>query len=225
MCKTIKQYKNLIVAKQSKMMFLFCFVLFLGGISFTVCSCGKKYDKHDNYLFDKNDGIISIDKNDGIIRVDNLDTICNLSFFKGIRPGMLYDDVVALVGKPNEHINLTYEGRKYRDFIYYCKEGKIRCSWTGKKSDRIDDVEYIPYENIYLSLDEVLKWPIEKCEKVDILISSRKDNYHLTICQFGLKIKYLKLSGFGNVPRRLSPHEYKERREREKKEKKVLYGY
>ena len=44
--------------------------------------------------------------------------------------------------------------------IYYFKDGKILCHWSGSKKYEIGMIEYIPYNNTTIYLSDIVNFPL-----------------------------------------------------------------
>lgn len=92
------------------------------------------------------------------IMVDDISSVCDISYFRGIKADMYYKDLVAVVGEPNE---IYQRERKDEDDdynpVYYYQEGKIMCYWTGRKKDPIGVIEYTPYLNSNIRIDDFIE--------------------------------------------------------------------
>ena len=95
------------------------------------------------------------------IVVDDIDTFCDYSFYRGIKPDMYYDDLVAVAGEPNEFIDMKNDDEIDHNPIYYFKDGKVMCYWSGNKRDKIGTIVYTPYANTHLRIDDFIKWPLK----------------------------------------------------------------
>lgn len=97
----------------------------------------------------------------GKITVDDMVPLGDSSLFRGIKPHMYYDELVALVGEPNELIDVEYDDEKGRNPVYYFKEGKVMCNWSGSKRDAIGVINYVPYNNTHIYINELVKRPLQ----------------------------------------------------------------
>lgn len=96
------------------------------------------------------------------IEVKDIDASCDTSCFRGIKPDISYDELVAIVGEPNEFIDIEHRDEDDdHNPIYYYKDGKVMSFWSGKKSETIGVVEYTPFLNTHFRIDEFFKIPLE----------------------------------------------------------------
>ena len=95
------------------------------------------------------------------IVVDDIDTFGDFSFFRGIKPDMYYSDLVAVAGEPSEFIDMKSADEEDHNPIYYFKEGKVMCYWSGSKRDEMGTIVYTPYGNTHIRIDNVIKWPLK----------------------------------------------------------------
>lgn len=129
--------------------------IYLIFILFTVlllCSCnnGKKID----------------------IEAEDVDQIFNAFMYRGAKPDIKFDELVETIGEPNEYVDEGSGDDKEHNPIYYFEEGKIICHWSGYKRDDIGMIDYIPFENKPMYLQDIFKLPLsnygitEETEKV-----------------------------------------------------------
>ena len=118
---------------KSRLYFVFLTILF----TFTACNKGTK------------------------IVVDDIDAFGDFSFFRGIKPDMYYSDLVAIAGEPSEFIDMKSADEEDHNPIYYFKEGKVMCYWSGSKRTEMGTIVYTPYGNTHIRIDDVIKRPLE----------------------------------------------------------------
>lgn len=106
------------------------------------------------FLYSCNDGK-KID-----IKVDDVDLIFNASMYRGAKPDIKFDELCEIVGEPNEYLDEGSGDDVEHSPIYYFPEGKIICHWGGSKRKDIGMVDYIPFENKPMYLQEIFKAPI-----------------------------------------------------------------
>lgn len=108
------------------------------------------------------------------IKADNVDQIFNASMYRGAKPGIKFDELCEFVGEPNEYLDKGSGDDEEHSPIYYFEEGKIICHWGGSRKEDIGLIDYIPFENKPMYIQEIFKVPIsnynitEKTEKVRI---------------------------------------------------------
>lgn len=98
----------------------------------------------------------SCDKEEKIV-VDDMDTFFDYSFFRGIKPDMYYDDLASVAGEPNEYVDMKSDDEEDHNPIYYFKEGKVMCYWSGSKRDEMGTVVFTPYGNTHIRIDQLIK--------------------------------------------------------------------
>ena len=122
------------------------------------------------------------------IVVDDIESCCNMSVFRGIEPDIYFKDLCERVGEPNEYIDMNRGGGEIcHNPIYYFKEAKIMCYWSGSKRDEIGVVDYIPYNNSHISIDSFFTCPLDNYE-----ITSETTNigiYENNVFYFGIGLK------------------------------------
>ena len=96
------------------------------------------------------------------IVVDDIDAFCDYSFFRGIKPDMYYDDLVAVAGEPSEYVDMKSDDEEDHNPIYYFKEGKVMCYWSGSKRDELGTIVYTPYGNTHIRLNDIIKKPLDE---------------------------------------------------------------
>jgi hypothetical protein len=74
---------------------------------------------------------------------------------------MYYNDLCAIVGEPNEYIYMKSSDEDNHNPLYYFKEGKVMCFWSGNKRDKMGTIVYTPYLNTHLQVDDVIKLPLK----------------------------------------------------------------
>ena len=96
------------------------------------------------------------------IEVTNVESCCDLSLFRGVEPDIRYDDLCDIVGEPNEFIDMNLGGgEECHNPIYYFKEGKVMCYWSGGIKDEIGVVEFTPYNNTHIQIDSFFTCPLD----------------------------------------------------------------
>lgn len=126
------------------------------------------------------------------IVVDDIDAFGDFSFFRGIKPDMYYSELVAVAGEPNEYVDIKSADEEDHNPIYYFKEGKVMCYWSGSKRDEMGTIVYTPYSNTHIRIDDVIKWPLKdykissETEKISIY---KGDTLYYTIHLDNLEIK------------------------------------
>jgi hypothetical protein len=97
------------------------------------------------------------------IEIDDIDIgqFCDTTIFRGIKPNMYFHDLCAVVGEPNEYIEIKSTDEIDHNPIYYFKEAKVMCYWSGSKRDKIGSIVYTPYQNTHLQVKNVIKWPLK----------------------------------------------------------------
>ena len=108
------------------------------------------------------------------IEVADVDLIFNASMFRGAKPDIKFDELCEIVGEPNEYLDKGSGDEEEHSPIYYFPEGKIICHWSGCKKEEIGCVDYIPFENKPMYLQNIFNKPVsnfgitEKTKKVRI---------------------------------------------------------
>lgn len=118
-----------------KMKFKFYIVFAIILLSLTACNKGTK------------------------IVVDDIESFGDFSFFRGIEPDMYYDELVSVAGEPSEYID--DESDEDHNPIYYYKEGKVMCYWSGSKRTTMGTIVYTPYGNTHIRIGEIIKKPLK----------------------------------------------------------------
>ena len=108
------------------------------------------------------------------IVVDDINVFCDYSFFRGINPDMYYDDLVAVAGEPSEYVDMKSNDEEDHNPIYYFKEGKVMCYWSGSKRDEMGNIVYTPYGNTHIHINDIIKKPLE-----DYGITSKTEKVHI----------------------------------------------
>lgn len=91
------------------------------------------------------------------IFISNIQSDCDISYFRGIKPDITFDELVEIAGEPSEYYDEGRGDEAEHNPVYYFKDGKIICHWTGYKRDEIGMVEYIPFSVNKLYLDDFVK--------------------------------------------------------------------
>ena len=112
----------------------------------------------------------SCDKEEKIV-VDDMDTFFDYSFFRGIKPDMYYDDLASVAGEPNEYVDMKSDDEEDHNPIYYFKEGKVMCYWSGSKRDEMGTVVFTPYGNTHIRIDQLIK---KNLDEYDITSKTKK---------------------------------------------------
>ena len=86
--------------------------------------------------------------------------ICDTTLFRGIKPNIYYRDLCTVVGEPNEYIDMKSVDEEDHNPIYYFKEAKVMCYWSGSKRDKLGTIVYTPYLNTHLRVDNFIKCPL-----------------------------------------------------------------
>lgn len=108
------------------------------------------------------------------IKADDVDQIFNASMYRGAVPDIKFSELCDIVGEPNEYLDEGSGEDEEHSPIYYFEEGKIICHWSGHKRDDIGMIDYIPFENKPMYIQQILKAPLsdynitEKTKKVRI---------------------------------------------------------
>ena len=106
--------------------------------------------------------ITSCDNSAKIVVKDiEIGLFCDTTMFRGIKPDMYYNDLCAIVGEPNEYIDMKSSDEDNHNPLYYFKEGKVMCFWSGSKRDKMGTIVYTPYLNTHLQVDDVIKLPLK----------------------------------------------------------------
>ena len=98
--------------------------------------------------------------NDIKIVVDDIGSNIETSMFRGVTPDMYFDELCNTVGEPNEYLDTGRGDDKEHSPIYYFKEGKILCHWSGNKKYDVGMIEYIPYNNTTIYLSDIVRFPL-----------------------------------------------------------------
>ena len=93
------------------------------------------------------------------IVVDNIEENFDTSIFRGVAPNVNFDELCNIVGEPNEYLDSEKSDDKEHSPIYYFKEGKILCHWSGNKKYEVGMIEYIPYNNTTIYLSDIVNFP------------------------------------------------------------------
>lgn len=100
------------------------------------------------------------DENKVKIVVDDIKSTCDISCFRGVeRSDLYYEDLVKIVGEPNDIIERVIDDEIERNPTYYYKEGKITCYWTGNLNSPIGLIEYTPYRTSDIGIEKFIKSP------------------------------------------------------------------
>lgn len=106
--------------------------------------------------------------NKGIeVIVDDIEVYFDISMFRGVTPDMYFDELCSVVGEPNEYFDCGKGDDKEHSPIYYFKEGKILCHWSGSRKDEIGMVEYIPYNNTTIHFMDIVNFPLSEYSITD----------------------------------------------------------
>ena len=100
-----------------------------------------------------------------------MDTFFDYSFFRGIKPDMYYDDLASVAGEPNEYVDMKSDDEEDHNPIYYFKEGKVMCYWSGSKRDEMGTVVFTPYGNTHIRIDQLIK---KNLDEYDITSKTKK---------------------------------------------------
>lgn len=92
-----------------------------------------------------------------VVEVPNIDQTCNISIFQGIKPDIKYSELCAIVGSPNEFIETGSGEDKEKCPVYYLKDAKLVCHWSGDAEDPIGVIDWIPYQNKTFTLNQFFK--------------------------------------------------------------------
>lgn len=92
--------------------------------------------------------------------VDDIEVNFDTSMFRGVTPDMYFDELCSVVGEPNEYLDKGRGEDKEHSPIYYFKEGKILCHWSGSEKNEIGMIEYIPYNNTTIYLLDIVSFPL-----------------------------------------------------------------
>lgn len=92
-----------------------------------------------------------------VVDVPNIDQTCNVSFFQGVKPDIKYSELCAIVGTPNEFIETGSGEDKEKSPVYYLKDAKLVCHWSGDEDDAIGVIDWIPYQNKTFMLNQFFK--------------------------------------------------------------------
>ena len=94
------------------------------------------------------------------IVIDNIEESFDASMFRGVTPDVYFDELCNIVGEPNEYLDSGKGDDKEHSPIYYFKEGKILCHWSGNKKYEVGMIEYIPYNNTTIYLSDIVRFPL-----------------------------------------------------------------
>lgn len=92
-----------------------------------------------------------------VVEVPNIDQTCNVSIFQGIKPDIKYSELCAIIGSPNEFMYTGEGDDKEKCPVYYLKDAKLVCHWSGDEDDRIGVIDWIPYQNKTFTLNQFFK--------------------------------------------------------------------
>ena len=90
------------------------------------------------------------------IVIDNIEESFDASMFRGVTPDVYFDELCNIVGEPNDYLDSGKGDDKEHSPIYYFKEGKILCHWSGNKKYEVGMIEYIPYKIIQQFIYQIL---------------------------------------------------------------------
>lgn len=96
------------------------------------------------------------------VEVDDVNACCDTSIFRGVKENMMFGELCSILGEPNEYIDKKEGDEESRNPIYYFKEGKLECYWSGSKRDEIGVVIYTPYQNHTYRIQDFLKLSLDK---------------------------------------------------------------
>lgn len=94
------------------------------------------------------------------IEVSDINQVFNASMFKGVAADIEFDKLCDILGEPNEYLDKESGEDKEHSPIYYFPDGKIICHWGGARSEKIGCIDYIPYENKPMYIQDILNVPI-----------------------------------------------------------------
>ena len=94
------------------------------------------------------------------IVIDIIEESFDASMFRGVTPDVYFDELCNIVGEPNEYLDSGKGDDKEHSPIYYFKEGKILCHWSGNKKYEVGMIEYIPYNNTTIYLSDIVRFPL-----------------------------------------------------------------
>lgn len=135
------------------------------------------------------------------IDVSDVDQIFNASMYRGVVPDIKFDELCEIVGEPNEYLDKGSGDDEEHSPVYYFPEGKIICHWGGSKKEDIGCVDFIPFENKPMFIQEIFYRPIsnygitEKTKKVRIFEDDmlyyliNLDNYRVSEIEYWLVTK------------------------------------
>ena len=82
--------------------------------------------------------------------------------FRYVTPEIYFDELRNTVGEPYEYLDTGKEDDEEHSPIYYFKDGKILCHWSGRRKDEIGVIEYIPYNNTRIYLADIAHFPLSE---------------------------------------------------------------
>ena len=91
------------------------------------------------------------------IEVSDIDSTCNVSIFHGLRPDSQYSELCNIAGSPNEFIETGRGEDKEKSPVYYLKDAKLVCHWSGDEDAPIGVIDWIPYQNKTFTLNQFFK--------------------------------------------------------------------
>ena len=141
--------------------------------------------------------------NDIVLHMDDVGQYCDTSLFRGIVPGMSFEELNAVAGTPDRFDYSTDEDYSFCDPVYYYDSYSLSCSWSGDKSDSIGRICYSPYSNdkveSVMTIDSLLYIPIDSCSistKTHHVYIIQGDQVYYEIRLDKLKIKEIEYSLF-----------------------------
>lgn len=126
------------------------------------------------------------------IEVNDIKEVINDSMFRGVTPDIMFSQLCELVGEPNEYEDKGSGDEEEHNPIYYFDDGKIICHWSGSKKDEIGVIDFIPYQNKPIYIQDVLRVPLSQydiTEKTKKLRIYEDDELYFIIYLDKLKIK------------------------------------
>lgn len=118
----------------------YTFLLILSALILSSCNNGKKID----------------------IDAADIDQIFNASMYRGAVPDIKFAELCDIVGEPNEYLDEGSGDDEEHSPIYYFNNGKIICHWSGHKRDDIGMIDFIPFENKPMYIQDIMKVPISR---------------------------------------------------------------
>lgn len=97
------------------------------------------------------------------IEESNLSRIFDNSMFRGVVPDIPINELYDIVGTPNEYLDIEGDSdTEEHSPIYYFDDGKLICHWSGNEREIIGMVDFTPFENKPMYLQDILNVPFEK---------------------------------------------------------------